>query len=68
MAKQSAPRHGRRVTIECLEALETTATSHFLYCPRCHGQYSTCTSDYFWAKPGHVFKCCRVNNWLLEKR
>lgn len=63
--KATQPRHGRKVTIEHLEAAQATQRTHHLYCPKCHGTYSAEVADYFWAKTGKVFKCCKVNNWLI---
>lgn len=61
------PRAGRKVTIEDLERLETSQATHYLYCRRCYGEYSADTADYFWAKAGHVFRCCKVNCILLHR-
>lgn len=61
------PRHGRKVTIETLEALQTNQDTHYLYCRKCGGSYSADVRDYFWARKGHTFKCCGVNNILLPR-
>lgn len=61
------PRAGRKVTAGDLYRLQTSSYSHVLYCRRCNGEYSAEPSDYFWAKPGHTFKCCKVNCLLLVK-
>lgn len=60
-------RHGRAVTIETLQELGTSQETHVLYCRRCNGTYSADPADYFWAKPGKAFKCCKVNNYLLRR-
>lgn len=39
----------------------------FLYCPKCHSQYSATQGDYFAANPETTMKCCRVNNWLVKR-
>jgi hypothetical protein len=62
------PRPGRKVTIEHLEALNTSQDTHFLYCRKCDGTYSADHRDYFWARKGHTFKCCGVNNYLCRRR
>lgn len=61
------PTFGRKVTIEHLEALNSSQDTHYLYCRRCYGTYSADVRDYFWAKPLHTFKCCGVNNYLVAK-
>lgn len=60
-------RLGRKVTSFDLTALQCTQQSHVLYCRRCHGTYSADHADYSFYYPALVFKCCGVNNWLLEK-
>lgn len=67
-ARFTAPRFGRKVTIEKLEAAAQQGVETKLYCRRCHGEYSTNVSDYFWARPNHAFKCCKVNNLLLVRQ
>lgn len=61
--KLERPRPGRAVRIEHLQ--EHVGATDCLYCRRCHTRYSVDPSDYFWARPGHVFTCCNVNNILL---
>jgi hypothetical protein len=49
-----------RVTLATLRRLGTLQAAHYLYCRKCHSEWSADARDYFWAEPGHVFKCCRT--------
>lgn len=62
-----SPRRGRKVTIEDLERLQTSQATHYLWCRRCYAEWSADPADYFWAKAGHVFRCCKVNCILCER-
>lgn len=39
-----------------------------LYCPNCGSEYSASPSDYFSMGDDEEFKCCGLNNLLVEKK
>jgi hypothetical protein len=50
----------RRITIADLEKSAAKGTDTFLYCIRCHGEFSSYPGDYSYITSNHVFKCgCR---------
>lgn len=60
------PRRRRvKATIEALRAADGAC---IMRCNVCDGDYATNPSDYFWANPGHVFKCCGRACALIMRR
>lgn len=60
-------RPGRAVRPSDLGRLQSTQTSHVLYCPRCHGTYSADARDYSFHHSNRPFRCCGVNNYLITR-
>lgn len=54
-----------RATIENLSKVSPNAV---MACGCCGATYSANPSDYFWAKPKHVFKCCGEACVLVVRR
>jgi hypothetical protein len=60
---------GKRVTVENLkDQIGAEYPRPFLYCRKCGAEYSANAGDYFMARPGHVFKCCKVNMLLVTAK
>ena len=47
----------RCATLEDLEQAERDGRNVYLSC-QCGATYSGHVGDYFWARPGHKFRCC----------
>lgn len=43
-------------------------TDAFLFCPRCHGEFSAWKGDYFWADPESVVRHCGCILMVLVRR
>ena len=45
----------------------STTVDPFLYCSRCHGEYSANRDDYFRATPTTRFRCCGRSLQLVRR-
>jgi hypothetical protein len=56
------------VCIKDLAHINKISPHAFLFCPKCHSEFSANHSDYFAVHPTKVIMCCGIPSYLMTKK